>query len=230
MKWVKIIESTSAANEVKWQQEGALWVDRTLGVTIVPSRVTLDLKRFMRLEMVETMEYREDILRIAEASFPYDRRFNLTPDCDPAVRHAELKKWVDDLGPTWVAFMKGQPIGFMNLREVPSAECRVQSAECLVQSAECSVQSAGCGGDVPGTEHKALSTTLAYHLVAVEEKYRLTGAALGLYAKGIEVARERGYQKLVGRISSQNVAVMNVYAMFGAQFSEPQDVFLKELP
>lgn len=192
--WKKHIELSSAANEVKRQQEGALWVDRTLGVTIVPSRVTMDLKRFMRLEMVETEEFREDILRIAEASFAYDRRFNLTPDCDPAARHAELKKWVDDLGPSWVALMKGQPIGFMNLRP-----------------------------------EDGKPDALAYHLVAVEEKYRLSGAALGLYAKGIEVARERGYQKLVGRISSQNVAVMNIYAMFGALFSEPQDIFLKEM-
>ena len=228
MMWERFIEPSSAANEVKRQGEGALWVDRTLDVTIVPSRVTMDLKRFMRLEMIETMDYRKDILRIAEASFPYDRRFNLTPDCDSTVRHEELARWVADLGPTWVALLKGQPVGFMNLREVPSAECRVQSAECRVQSAECLVQSAGCGGDVPGTEHKALSTTLAYHLVAVEEKYRLSGAAMGLYAKGVEVARERGYKKLIGRISSQNVAVMNIYAMLGAQFSEPQDIFLKE--
>lgn len=195
MSWERILEPTEAANEIRRQRQGALFADRTLGVTIVPSRVTTDLKRFMRLEMVETLEYREDILRIAEASFTYDRRFNLSPDCDPEVRHAELKKWVDDLGPTWVALMKGVPVGFMNLRPVDGKP-----------------------------------DTLAYHLVAVEEKYRLSGAALGLYAKGIEVARERGYQKLVGRISSQNVAVMNVYATFGAQFSEPQDIFLKELP
>ena len=193
MSWTKIIEPTSAANEVARQKEGALFADRTLGVTIVLSRVTQDLKRLMRLEMVETTEYREEILRIAEASFTYDRRFNLTPDCGLEVRHAELQRWVDELGPTWVALLKGQPVGFMNLKPV-----------------------------------EGRPDTLAYHLVAVEEKYRLSGAALGLYAKGIEVARERGYQKLVGRISSQNVAAINVYAMFGAQFSEPQDIFLKE--
>jgi len=256
--WEKIIESTAAANEVSRQRDGALFVDRTIGVTIVPSRVTLDLKRFMRLEMIETTDCRDDILRIAEASFTYDRRFNLTPDCDPQVRHEELKKWVDDLGPTWVALMKGVPVGFMNLREVPrvecrvpsaecrvpraeclvqSAECRVPRAECRVQSAECRVQSAECHEVALSTKHRALSTSpstrhiaLAYHLVAVEEKYRLSGAALGLYAKGIEVARERGYQKLVGRISSQNVAVMNIYAMFGAQFGDPQDIFFRRRP
>lgn len=195
MSWEKIIEPTSAANEIARQREGALLVDRTLGVTILVSRVTVDLRRMMRLEMVETTDCRADILRIAEASFPYDRRFNLTPDCDPSVRHDELARWVADLGPTWVAVLKGLPVGFMNLRPV-----------------------------------EGRPDTLAYHLVAVEEKYRLSGAALGLYAKGVEVARERGYKKLIGRVSSQNVAVMNVYAMLGAQFSEPQDIFLKELP
>ena len=67
------------------------------------------------------------------------------------------------------------------------------------------------------------------HLAAVEAKYRVTGAAMGLYAKAIEVALERGFKTLEGRISSLNTAVMNVYTTFGAQFSEPEDVFLREL-
>ena len=67
------------------------------------------------------------------------------------------------------------------------------------------------------------------HLAAVEAKYRVTGAAMGLYAKAIEVARERGFKTLEGRISSLNTPVMNLYAYFGGQFSEPEDVFLREL-
>ncbi len=67
------------------------------------------------------------------------------------------------------------------------------------------------------------------HLAAVEAKYRVTGAATGLYARAIECAGERGFKTLEGRISSLNTAVMNVYATFGAQFSEPEDVFLREL-
>lgn len=67
------------------------------------------------------------------------------------------------------------------------------------------------------------------HLAAVEAKYRVTGAAMGLYAKAIEVTHERGFKTLEGRISSLNTSVMNVYATFGAQFSEPQDIFLKDL-
>ena len=67
------------------------------------------------------------------------------------------------------------------------------------------------------------------HLAAVEAKYRVTGAAMGLYARAIEMCCERNYKTLEGRISSLNTPVMNLYASFGAQFSEPQDVFLKEL-
>ena len=68
------------------------------------------------------------------------------------------------------------------------------------------------------------------HLAAVEEKYRVTGAAMGLYARAIEKVIEQGFKTLDGRISSLNTPVMNLYASFGGQFSEPEDVFLKELP
>ena len=68
------------------------------------------------------------------------------------------------------------------------------------------------------------------HLAAVEAKYRVTGAAMGLYARAIECAGERGFKTLDGRISSLNTPVMNLYASFGAVFSDPEDVFLRKLP
>ena len=68
------------------------------------------------------------------------------------------------------------------------------------------------------------------HLAAVEAKYRVTGAAMGLYARAIECAGERGFKTLDGRISSLNTPVMNLYASFGAVFSDPDDVFLRKLP
>ena len=79
-------------------------------------------------------------------------------------------------------------------------------------------------------ELKETSTdTIFVHLAAVEEKYRLTGAAMALYAKACLFSKERGYKKLEGRISSQNTAVMNIYAAFGAAFSEPRDIYLKKV-
>lgn len=73
------------------------------------------------------------------------------------------------------------------------------------------------------------SDTLFVHLAAVDEKYRLMGAAMALYAQACLLAKERGYKKLEGRISSQNTAVMNIYATLGAMFSDPLDVYLKEV-
>ena len=68
------------------------------------------------------------------------------------------------------------------------------------------------------------------HLAAVEAKYRVTGAAMGLYARAIELAGERGFKTLEGRVSSLNTPVINHYASFGAVFSDPEDVFLRKLP
>ena len=188
MAYEKTIAPASAANEVEIQRNGGLFVDRTIGVSVSLAKVSLDLGKLMRFEMVETTGYRDEILRIAQSRFVYDRRFNLTPDCDEASREQVLRQWVADLGPTIVALWRGKVAGFLNLRE--------QSPEAV-----------------------------EVWLAAVE----VNGTALGLYAKAVEIARARGYKRLVGRISSQNMAVMNVYAMFGAQFSEPQDIFLKEV-
>jgi len=183
----RIILPSCADKEVEMQRRGFVFADRTLKVTIPLSKVTMDLKRFQRIPIVETTDYKEDIFRIAHESFTRDRRFHVAPKCDQAVSAVVLRQWVDELGPTFVCLYHEKPIGFLNLREN------------------------------------------FIYLAAVEAKYRVTGAAMGLYAKAIEGARERGFKTLEGRISSLNASVMNVYATFGAQFSEPQDIFLKDL-
>lgn len=71
--------------------------------------------------------------------------------------------------------------------------------------------------------------TLFVHLAAVMKPYRASGAAMSLYAKALQTAKERGYKKLNGRISTLNMSVMNLYAYLGARFSDPEDIFLKEL-
>ncbi len=69
---------------------------------------------------------------------------------------------------------------------------------------------------------------LFVHLAAVDEKYRLTGAAMSLYSKAVQVARNKGYKTLEGRISTRNSAVMNLYSYFGAHFENPLDIYLRE--
>lgn len=66
------------------------------------------------------------------------------------------------------------------------------------------------------------------HLAAVLHRYRVTGAGISLYATAAQDCKEAGVKFLNGRISSSNTAVMNLYAILGASFSNPLDIFLKE--
>ena len=188
----RVIESADAANEISRQRNGFFFADRTMKTTISLSKIAVDLDRFIRLPIIETTAYKDDILRIAVASFGYDRRFHVFPDCSTDVSSVVLKKWVEELDTVFVALFKEQPVGFLALKETAP-------------------------------------DTVFVHLAAVEEKYRMTGAAMALYANACKVAKERGYKKLEGRVSTQNAAVMNVYAAFGATFSDPQDIFIKEV-
>ena len=70
--------------------------------------------------------------------------------------------------------------------------------------------------------------TLFVHFAAVDEKYRLTGAAMSLYSRAVQIAKEKGYKKLDGRISTKNTAVMNLYSYFDAHFENPMDIYIKE--
>lgn len=65
------------------------------------------------------------------------------------------------------------------------------------------------------------------HLAAVKERYRAAGAAVSLYAYAILKAKEKECDKICGRISSGNIAVMNLYARLGGVFSDPLDVFVR---
>ncbi len=89
-----------------------------------------------------------------------------------------------------------------------------------------------CRGDIAGfievAEDRDYPEKQAFiRLAAVDEAYRVAGAALSLYAGAAELCRRRGLQRLWGRISSRNTAVMNLYAALGASFSLPQDVYVK---
>ena len=189
---MRVSAPAGAANEIRMQRNDFFFADRTVKTTISLSKITVDLDKMIRLPIIETAEYKADILRIAVNSFAYDRRFHVFPDCSADVAGIVLKHWIDGLDQVFVALFKDIPAGFLALKET--------SAD-----------------------------TLFVHLAAVEEKYRMTGAAMALYANACKTAKERGYKKLEGRVSTQKTAVMNVYAAFGASFSDPQDIFIKEV-
>ncbi len=65
------------------------------------------------------------------------------------------------------------------------------------------------------------------YLAAVDDTYRTSGAAMSLYASVFQHMKEKGYHYVYGRISSKNMAVMNLYASFGAVFAKPYDIYIK---
>lgn len=189
---IRVISASNAMTEINMQKQGFFFVERTVRATISVAKISADIDRFIRLPIIETTDYKDDILNIAINSFLYDRRFHLLPELNTVVASSVLKKWIDDLDNVLVALYKNKPIGFLALKETDA-------------------------------------NTLFVHLAAVEEKYRITGAAMALYARACEITKKCGYKKLEGRISTQNTAVANIYANFGAVFSDPQDVFIKEV-
>ncbi len=67
------------------------------------------------------------------------------------------------------------------------------------------------------------------HLAAVDENYRRTGAALTLYSYLAKLCKENNCLTMEGTISSFNIPVLNLYSYLGASFSNPRDIFLKEV-
>ena len=65
-------------------------------------------------------------------------------------------------------------------------------------------------------------------LAAVDEKFRLSGAALSLYAGAADLLKQKNFRKLVGRISTKNMPVINLYSTLGANFSKPQDIYIRK--
>lgn len=64
-------------------------------------------------------------------------------------------------------------------------------------------------------------------LAAVDEKYRLSGGALSLYAGAANLFQGKNFRKLEGRISCKNLSVLNLYASLGATFSASLDVYIR---
>ncbi len=64
-------------------------------------------------------------------------------------------------------------------------------------------------------------------LAAVDEKYRLSGAAVSLYAGVANLYLQKNFRRLEGRISCRNMPAMNLYASLGATFSFPLDIYIR---
>ena len=69
----------------------------------------------------------------------------------------------------------------------------------------------------------------AIYLAAVDERYRISGAALSLYASALFDGAVKGFKNITGYISTANPSVINLYAYFGGVFSNPQDIYIKKI-
>lgn len=189
---VRFTLPSDAQSAVEMARRGYVFGDRTVGVSINLSRLDPALEKQCRLPVVQRSDRKQDMLRIACESFPYDRRFHIMPTLDAQIARAVLADWIEAIPSAFIAEYKGETAGFLALTEA---------------------------------EEGAQFVSLA----ATDARYRLLGTAMSLYVHAALWSKENGSKKLLGRVSTQNTSVMNLYARLGASFQDPQDIFLKEV-
>lgn len=173
-------------------EQGFVFADRMLDVSIIPARTKLDYAKMVRLAPELTSGHKEELLSIAKRSFTTDRRFHVAPAYDDNLAGLILEAWITELPDALVCRYRDAIAGFLALR--------------------------------PSTDKQT-----AIHLAAVLEKYRSAGVALSLYAGAICQAMQNGIEVITGYISAANTPVVNLYAHLGGTFSNPRDIFLKEV-
>lgn len=178
-------------NEREMLDQGFFFADRVINASINLMRSNIDYKSMVRIQPQISLDKREEVLTIAQQSFPTDRRFHLSYEPDRSISDLVLTQWVGELSEYYLCEYKGAVIGFLALT---------------------------------GDEQQRF-----VHLAAVQERYRTSGAGLSLYAAAAQDCKKMGIRFLNGCISTTNTAVMNLYAHLGASFSNPRDIYLKEV-
>jgi hypothetical protein len=189
---IRVLIPATLENQITMQKNGFVFIDRSINVLINLRQIKKDYCQSIRMPIIKSSEYSDDIFRISLECFLEDRRFRLTPDENKKITTNVIKEWVDELTEFYVCFYKADVAGFLALKEIDSKRSFV-------------------------------------HLAAVSKKYRLSGAAMSLYANAVKECIEKGYDSLEGCISSSNTAVLNLYTHFDAIFSKPIDFFNKEV-
>lgn len=115
---LRVTLPSSAENVLKMQSMGFCLGDRTLGVSINIARSKINFDKQVRMDIVRTEEYKDEIVRIAKNSFPTDRRFHILPELNTDVAAMVIDEWVNDLDECLVCMYKDTPIGFLSLRQV----------------------------------------------------------------------------------------------------------------
>ncbi|MDR1656442.1 MAG: GNAT family N-acetyltransferase [Deltaproteobacteria bacterium] len=110
------------------EARGFVFGDRTLDVEIRPLKTKIDYSRLVRIKLEAVRDHSREILDIALAAFPFDRRFHLAPDYEPKVAKAVLEALVAELDEVLICHFKGEMIGFLALREVSDKKVSVYLA------------------------------------------------------------------------------------------------------
>ena len=114
---VKLIINPKNCDVVDMEKRGYMFADRTIE-TSIPLSHQDNLEKFIRLPIVETDEYKDELFQIASKSFPYDRRFHLKKQYNQELADTVIKDWIYKLDKSLVCFYKKIPIGFLSLKQI----------------------------------------------------------------------------------------------------------------
>lgn len=121
MSYLRQEIESNANTEAEMFRGGWYLADRTLYVSINLLRSKLDYEKQIRLDVIETKgggQYKKEILKIAQESFPDDRRFHVSIEPNQEIANSELENWCEKLGKTYVCLYKGAPIGFLAIENL----------------------------------------------------------------------------------------------------------------
>ena len=185
----RIEEKPSMERILFWSKRRYLLTDRLQSIKVPLKRSHVDFEKQIRMKIILTNQWREEICQIAEESFKYDTRFSVTYPIDENMRKQRIRDYVANCNEWFVCIYKEKIIGFV----------------------------------VPWIEN---DKEVSVYLAAVKPEYRISGAALSLYFYMAKYYKEKGYTTLLGKISSKNVDVANLYIAMGGRFVETTDVYL----
>ncbi|MDR1045157.1 MAG: GNAT family N-acetyltransferase [Candidatus Adiutrix sp.] len=125
---VRVSLPAGRAGQAAMEARGFVFGDRSLDVEIRPRKTKIDYGRLVRIKPEAIRDHRRELLDIALAAFPSDRRFHVAPDYDPLVAAAVLEAWVDELGEVLICRLKEEAAGFLALRETGDQRISVHLA------------------------------------------------------------------------------------------------------
>ncbi len=113
---VRVSLPATVRNQVEMQARGYLLADRTLGASVPLKRPKVDFAALRRLPAQRSDGHAREILQIARAGFPEDRRFHLAPLCDdPQLFERILQDFLGNLRQPLVCQVGDEVAGFLAL-------------------------------------------------------------------------------------------------------------------